>query len=272
MQPSAFDAMLIEKWAGFSGDHNPIHFDREAARRLGADDVVVHGMIPMVIAQEHLYQELREHTARVGWADCKIRLKRPIQKDQPVRLVTRPTSAGVRFSVTNALGDEQFFLGSFERFTARPMPLPNGPPGERTVSLPSFSLAASYLRERNTEFRRVFPEAQSPWVSFSATLFSEFLTRNLQRLEATAMSVRTAPRLFAVQTSYKVGFDERHFDEVFPEVSGEYQCTFAPTRLHVFSDGCTTEGHCRVFHGSEPVLELGLGLLLKQARSQNVFH
>lgn len=272
MQPSAFDAILIEKWAGFSGDRNPIHFDREAARGLGADDVVVHGMIPMVVAQEHLYQELRKHTPRIGWAECRIRLRRPIQKDQPVRLETRPTSTGVRFSVASALGDEQFFLGSFERSPARPMPLPDGQPGEQTLSLPSFSLAASYLRERNTEFRRVFPEVQCPWVPFSATLFSEFLARNLQRLEAMAASRQTTPRLFAVQTTYKVGFDERHFDEVFPEATDEYQCTFAPTQLHGFSDGCTTEGRCRVFHGSEPVLELGLGLLLKQARAMNGIH
>jgi hypothetical protein len=270
MQPSTFDAMIIEKWARFSGDRNPIHFDREAARGMGADDIVVHGMIPMVVAQEHLYQELRKHTPRVGWADCSIRLKRPIQRDQPVRLATRPTSAGLRFSLASALREEQFFHGSFERSTARPGPLPEEQSGELTFSLPSFSLAAGYLRERNVEFRRIFPEAQSPWVSFSATLFSEFLARNLQRMEAMAASVQTAPRLFAVQTTYKVGFDERHFDEVFPEAVGEYQCTFAPTQMHVFADGCTTEGHCLVFHGSEPVLELGLGLLLKQARSRNV--
>lgn len=41
------DAATLAKYAEASGDHNPIHLDREAARRAGFDDCVVHGMLIM---------------------------------------------------------------------------------------------------------------------------------------------------------------------------------------------------------------------------------
>ena len=58
-----FDSHDIEAWARLSGDRNPIHFDREAALRMNAADVVVHGMLAMLpIKQAHHIQSTLHST------------------------------------------------------------------------------------------------------------------------------------------------------------------------------------------------------------------
>ncbi len=37
----------LNRYANASGDHNPIHLDEEAARRVGLDSVIAHGMLSM---------------------------------------------------------------------------------------------------------------------------------------------------------------------------------------------------------------------------------
>ena len=41
----AFCRRDVENWAAFSGDYNPIHFDLERVRKLGLEQLVVHGML-----------------------------------------------------------------------------------------------------------------------------------------------------------------------------------------------------------------------------------
>ncbi len=42
------------RYAAASGDYNPIHYDREAARAAGLPGVVVHGMLNMALLAEYL--------------------------------------------------------------------------------------------------------------------------------------------------------------------------------------------------------------------------
>ncbi len=65
------------KWAVFSGDKNPIHFDQRVATSTGAEGITVHGMRAMW----HLKQALAG-----GWSfsdenrglQCAIRLRNPL--------------------------------------------------------------------------------------------------------------------------------------------------------------------------------------------------
>ena len=43
----ALDRATLALFAGASGDHNPIHIDIDAARRVGLPDVIGHGMLSM---------------------------------------------------------------------------------------------------------------------------------------------------------------------------------------------------------------------------------
>ncbi|NMG55194.1 MaoC/PaaZ C-terminal domain-containing protein [Aromatoleum aromaticum] len=44
---AAYGPEDLRRYAAASGDHNPLHLDREFARSAGFDDLVVHGMLNM---------------------------------------------------------------------------------------------------------------------------------------------------------------------------------------------------------------------------------
>lgn len=44
----------LRRYAGASGDYNPIHLDEEAARRVGLDGVIAHGMLSMAFLGQYI--------------------------------------------------------------------------------------------------------------------------------------------------------------------------------------------------------------------------
>jgi len=57
----------LRRYAAASGDHNPIHLDPEAARRVGLDDVIAHGMLSMAFLGQFVNQQIADEPgARVG--------------------------------------------------------------------------------------------------------------------------------------------------------------------------------------------------------------
>ena len=56
----------LRQYADASGDHNPIHLDPEAARRVGLDGVIAHGMLSMAFLGQFVNQQIAgEPNARV---------------------------------------------------------------------------------------------------------------------------------------------------------------------------------------------------------------
>src|SRR5207249_4699244 len=48
----------LRRYADASGDYNPIHLDEEAARRVGLDSVIAHGMLSMAFLGQFISQQL----------------------------------------------------------------------------------------------------------------------------------------------------------------------------------------------------------------------
>lgn len=48
----------LRQYADASGDHNPIHLDPEAARRVGLDGVIAHGMLSMAFLGQFVNQQI----------------------------------------------------------------------------------------------------------------------------------------------------------------------------------------------------------------------
>lgn len=48
----------LRRYAEASGDHNPIHLDEEAARRVGLDGVIAHGMLSMAFLGQFITQQV----------------------------------------------------------------------------------------------------------------------------------------------------------------------------------------------------------------------
>src|ERR1700730_4387569 len=56
----------LRRYAEASGDHNPIHVDEEAARRVGLDSVIAHGMLSMAFLGQFVSQQI------AGIADAEL--------------------------------------------------------------------------------------------------------------------------------------------------------------------------------------------------------
>lgn len=48
----------LQRYAAASGDYNPIHLDEEAARRVGLDGVIAHGMLSMAFLGQFVHQQI----------------------------------------------------------------------------------------------------------------------------------------------------------------------------------------------------------------------
>ncbi len=48
----------LRRYADASGDYNPIHLDEQAARRVGLDSVIAHGMLSMAFLGQFVNQQI----------------------------------------------------------------------------------------------------------------------------------------------------------------------------------------------------------------------
>jgi len=63
---------LLRRYAVASGDHNPIHLDTDAARSVGLDAIIAHGMLNMAFLGQFVNQQIaNDQGARV--AALKVR-------------------------------------------------------------------------------------------------------------------------------------------------------------------------------------------------------
>jgi acyl dehydratase len=63
------------RYAGASGDFNPIHWDQRAAREVGLPDVIAHGMLTMALANRLVTTWAGDPGALV---ECAVRFTRPL--------------------------------------------------------------------------------------------------------------------------------------------------------------------------------------------------
>jgi acyl dehydratase len=65
----------LVRYAGASGDFNPIHWSDRAAREAGLPDVIAHGMLTMALATRLVTTWVGDPGAVV---DCTVRFTRPV--------------------------------------------------------------------------------------------------------------------------------------------------------------------------------------------------
>jgi acyl dehydratase len=86
----------LVRYAGASGDFNPIHWNREAAVDIGLPDVIAHGMFTMALAGRVVTDWLADPGAII---DYSVRFTRPVvvSADAPTTI----TVTGVIATVTD---------------------------------------------------------------------------------------------------------------------------------------------------------------------------
>jgi len=91
-----------ERWAAFSGDYNPIHFDAAEAQRLGLTGLCVHGMRAMLDMKSALSTSREKHGVRAEGLMFTSRLREPVLCDTLYQLPVRETlrDDGVQLSAS----------------------------------------------------------------------------------------------------------------------------------------------------------------------------
>lgn len=92
-----------ERWAEFSGDYNPIHFDVAKAKQLGMDGLCVHGMRAMLDVKSALSATLEKRASASCGLVFSCRLREPVACGTPYQLSVGETCRNEQVQVSGKL-------------------------------------------------------------------------------------------------------------------------------------------------------------------------
>ncbi|MDN6073746.1 MAG: MaoC family dehydratase, partial [Enterobacterales bacterium] len=82
------------RWAEFSGDYNPIHFDLEQARLRG-EGLRVHGMRALLDIKQEIARAALGLDESAAYLRCVARLRQPVWCDTPYQLIRAGRKASI---------------------------------------------------------------------------------------------------------------------------------------------------------------------------------
>lgn len=164
----AFEKSDIVRWARFSGDYNPIHFDRDAALRAGSPEIIVHGMLAVLPIKAALSREAKKVICPSDWWKFTSRFKRPVPMTQKLFLTLGLKGQGNGYSFGG--GATPYILGAMTQSSE-----PQCPGGGWHES----QMSSLELGKRISEFSTAFPEVSEFWVVLDSIIFSHFLNSML---------------------------------------------------------------------------------------------
>ncbi|MCF2909096.1 hypothetical protein L1285_12275 [Pseudoalteromonas sp. DL2-H2.2] len=163
----SFTADDIEKWAVFSGDRNPIHFDIEAAARLGVDKVVTHGMLALLQVKQTAVSKFVADNG--GWTQFKTSLKAPILCDDKVTMSETERRNKLCFKVNSVASSNLHLVGSVSSVEQTPWQ------SQEKVH----HLNASDVEEKFRSFYQSFDSGFDAWVWVDALVFGHFISNQI---------------------------------------------------------------------------------------------
>jgi hypothetical protein len=201
-----FSMTEVNKWAHFSGDFNPIHFDLSYARILGEDRLIVHGMLATMPFKQDAWRHYQELGCCIdGWIKFRTLFRKPLAHDEVV-VMTHVLGRTPGFRINQETSGQEHFRGSCT---------PGAPPLK--AARPCAEPIASTLPLTQVEaFTTAYPEFPEPWIALDAVLFSEFMRCKLDEIYAIAK--QRAPAAYIAETkqivvhsSHTVNFDAEFF-------------------------------------------------------------
>jgi len=269
MNQIAFGMPEVRRWAEFSSDFNPIHFDAEQARNAGLDDLVVHGMLALLPVKQAVSQAHASGGAAVQqgdegrWMKFHALFRNPIPHGSPSRLMVKPSRSGFAFQMSAEETQQERFRGSFT------------PAADHAGWLKQRGFApASFLNLRAEDAERFaasYPEVQEGWIMLDAIIFSEFMrcqldgiARRVQRELAQVMGNDSVHGLF-VQASHTVYVDTQALRSPGPLPFGCDELSYATGEPDVVvnSDKLIGSVSLPVVRGQKLIMLVEIGLLAK---------
>lgn len=199
MTPLHYSQLDARRWAAFSGDYNPVHFDEAWVKAQGGSALSVHGMRALLDVKRYISPPVDSSP----FLKCTVRLRRPLWRDTAYSLM-REASTRVAATVRDNAGGETCLSCQLTAETHFSQ--------EEAVS--QRELGAATLAALQRTFRPLLPDAQQ-WHFLDALLFRHLLQDDaLLRQPAIAAMVpacRSLEALFTrfpvVQTHQEVIFD-----------------------------------------------------------------
>lgn len=235
---------MASKWAEFSGDFNPIHFDLDAAKSAGAERLIVHGMLALLpIKQEMSERFSGDVQPLTEWRRFKAFFRTPLHQDSLPSLSFTDRSSGAGF-VLQESGNEicRGFL----------CPQRDAIEGQRPFDRKS--IEAGKVQVLRRQFFDNFPFVKKEWIFLDAVVFSSFLKQELPRLQ------KKAERMVAVQVSHEVIFRRD-----IPEGALNEEITYSVRRTESEStSGGSGLAQIDVMSGGNVLMRVEISLLAKR--------
>lgn len=253
----SFDMPEVEKWAQFSSDRNPIHFDIARARMAGLDALILHGMLALMPVKQSV-----SHTiAASGWMKFRALFRNPIPHGRAITLSTTPAGAGLRFRVCAAADQFEHFRGAYA---------PADDPSPELVG-EKMEFKTPLNHTKALRFAQFYPDVQERWIALDAIIFSEFMRSKLHIVED--MAQVSMMRLHGdvpstkvvVQLSHTVTFDAAFFDDELTSAAAWDKLSYALSMPEMVASGNQLGGTVSlpVMSGGRLVMLLEIGLVSK---------
>lgn len=259
----------VQRWAEFSNDFNPIHFDLQQAQSAGLDELIVHGMLalmPVKVAVVEAYAALESNRANASgrWMKFHALFRSPIPHDEANKLTLHPSrNNGVDFKLHAGGTQQERFRGGFSPTTDRSDWLRERP-------LPAASFSALRLADAE-HFAKSYPHVQEGWITLDAIVFSDFMRCGLAYIaEAVQKELEklagndSASGLF-VQASHTVYIDTKALGSpgALPIPCDQLSYAMCAPEVVINSDKLIGSVSLPVAHGQNLIMLIEIGLLAK---------
>lgn len=176
-----------QAWAAFSGDYNPLHFDLQQVRKIGMEQLSVHGMRAMLDMKHHLSAALLTTAPVPGGYIFRARMRQPVLCQTPYQLQIASKGHQLTGTLLDKTTQERCFSSTLTSAPLLPMAA-----GVKQHSLTLAEVMA---------LARLFPgetaQSAQTWGFFDAVLFQLLVTSP----ETLAMLTSVLPELAAATLS-----------------------------------------------------------------------
>lgn len=264
-----FNSEDIEKWAAFSGDRNPIHFDRQAAAKLGVEKVVVHGMLTLLPVKQEMASKSEADPS--SWTQFRASFKSPTLIDEKVFLKTKERRAKQTFRVSSSNEEYQCFVGNISQVK------PEVWASREEVNY----IDEEDIKRKFDKFYCDFEQQFDYWIWLDGLVFGHFICNQIGNVFSELKHISTNNKM--------VNSIDNLSDYLIVQIS--HQTTFSsdlkntPIQLHEIPDICYQVDNFNITEDSEAAfgtceigvmvneqhqMTLELGLMIKMNTQQDI--
>jgi|GEM_PF-1702107 len=251
----SFSESELRKWASFSGDWNPIHFDIELARKNGLNSTVVHGMLAMLQAKRMACEIIDDS----GNIEINFSLRKPIPLQREMIYEVNEYEKHANLSIKESDSGEVYYISSIKE--SRKVLLLDD---RATIYR---ELPDAVLNEKRLEFSEKYPDIPLDWIFLDALIFAIYVDGNggssLAKDTRDFLGSDAYEKEFVVyQISHKVTVAQKLIGKARPQLSGLAYSTKGVDLVRM-TDAVYGSVEFYVLEGGDVVLKVEMGLMVK---------